>query len=127
MANILNFDAESQANMIGDDAQPTLTIENSSTGRGLDVTAAAAPAVRLTTTTGAANATALAPVEITGSSIASGAVMAFINNSAYVSTTTIKFATTPSGDCGVLRVVLPNGTFGWIPVLPDSGITGVAV
>jgi len=37
MPNILNLTAESGANFIGDDAQPSLTIANSSTGPGLKV------------------------------------------------------------------------------------------
>lgn len=37
MANLINIDAEIGANMIGDDAQPTLSLTNSSTGPGFQV------------------------------------------------------------------------------------------
>lgn len=37
MPNILNINAESGANIIGDDAQPTLTLTNSSSGAALEV------------------------------------------------------------------------------------------
>ena len=37
MANLLNINAESGANIIGDDAQPTLTITNTSTGPALNL------------------------------------------------------------------------------------------
>lgn len=127
MANTLNLDADTGANMIGDDSQPTLAISNSSTGRALDLQGTAAAALRLSVKTGAANATVKAPLEITGTSIASGALFAVLNNSAFVSTTTIMAITAVAANCGVIRVLKPNGTFGWIPVYPDAAVTAVAV
>lgn len=127
MSNIVNLDAETGANFIGDDSSTALTISNSSTGRALDTTGAAAAGVRLAVTTGAANATAKAPLEIVGTSIASGAVIGLINLSSFVSTTTIKATTAVAANCGAIRVVKPDGTFGWIPVYPDAAVTGVAV
>lgn len=127
MTNVVNLDAETGANFIGDDSTTSLTIENSSTGRALDATGAAAAGVRLAVTTGAANATAKSPLEVVGSSIASGAVMGLINLSSFVSTTTIKATTAVAANCGVIRVVKPDGTFGWIPVYPDAAVTAIAV
>ena len=37
MARLMNLDAETGANIIDDDAQPTLTLANTSTGPGLKV------------------------------------------------------------------------------------------
>ena len=37
MANLININAEQGANMIGDDAQPTLTLTNTSTGPALSL------------------------------------------------------------------------------------------
>lgn len=127
MANIRNFDAETGANFIGDDSQPSITIENSSTGRALDLKAAGAAALRINTVISAANATGTAGIELVGASVASGAVLALINRTSYASCTTILFNTTASGTCGAIRVVKPNGQFGWIPVLPDAAVTGVAI
>ena len=46
---------------------------------------------------------------------------------AYVSCSTIKFITGAVAGTGAIRVVRTDGTFGWIPVLPDSAITAAAV
>lgn len=144
MANIVNIDAEVGANMIGDDSQPTLAISNSGGGLGLDVkglsvaSTASIDVAKIATLTStsltadttravtAANAT-VASFRLTGSSIASGAVFGLINNSAFVSTTTIKATTAVAANCGAIRVVKPDGTFGWVPVYPDAAVTGVAV
>lgn len=125
MANIVNLDAESGGGMIGDDSSPTLAISNSSTGRALDAVSTSAAAVR-TTAVGAANATARSSLELAGTSVASGAVIALLNLSSFVSTETIDI-TLVDMTAGALRVVLPNGTFGWIPVLNDDQVTAVAV
>lgn len=127
MSNLLNLDAETGANMIGDDSQPTLSVSNSSTGRALDATGKSAAGLRVSVTSGAANATVIVPLELVGTSIASGAVMGFINKSAFVSTTTIKAITAVAANTGAIRVVKPDGTFGWIPVYPDAAVTGVAL
>ena len=127
MANIVNLDSETGANMIGDDSQPTLTIGNSSTGRGLDLSAVGAAALRINKVIGAANATGTAGIELVGASAASGAVLALLNKSSYVSTTTIKFNTAVAANTGAIRIVLPDGTFGYIPVMDPGDVTGVAV
>lgn len=129
MANILNIDAETGTNIIGDDSQPALTIENNSTGRALDLKGAAASALRVSVSTGAANATAKSPLELVGTSIASGAVLSLVGLRAWAfcSTSTIKAITAVAANCGVIRVCKPDGTFGWIPVYPDAAVTGIAV
>ena len=127
MANLLNFDAESGANAIGDDSTPTLTLENSSTGRALDVKGTSAAGIRASVSASAANATVIVPVDIVGTSIASGALFALINKSSFVSTSTIMANTAVAANCGAIRIVKPDGTFGWIPVYPDAAVTAIVV
>lgn len=141
MANIINLDAESGANMIGDDSGPTLAFANSSTGPGLQVgtgglvvtsTATLATAniaagkITVGSTPLAANAT-IPYFKLTGASAASGAVLALLNRTSFCSTTTIMANTAVAANCGAIRVVKPDGTFGWIPVYPDAAVTAVAV
>lgn len=131
MANTLNLNAEVGADMIGDDAQPTLSLSNTSTGPGLKVdrtvVTSAATVAQLTIDAGilAANAT-VANLNIEGASRASGAVFA-LKGDAFTSVTTIKFTTGGVAGSGAIRVVLTDGTFGWVPVLPDAAITAAAI
>lgn len=138
MANILNINAESGANIIGDDTTPALTLENTG-GPGLEARSAvlvstasidAADVGALTADTArpvsAANATLVA-FNFVGSSIASGAVMGFLNLSAMVSASTLNIGAAAANSCAAIRVVRPNGTFGWIPVLADAAVSGIAV
>lgn len=111
MANLLNIDAESGANIIGDDATPTLSISNT-VGPALEVVAK-----------GTANAS-ISGLKLT-SSVASEAVMQ-LGGGAFVSATTIKFTTGAVAGTGAIRVALTDGTFGWIPVLPDGTVTAAA-
>lgn len=143
MANLINIDAEAGANMIGDDSQPTLELSNSGGGLGLDVKGlsvastasidvAKIPTLTSTSLTAdvtrsvSAAAATITAFRFTGSSIASGAIFALLNNSAFVSTTTID-VTVADQVGGAIRVVKPNGTFGWIPVYTDEQVTAVAV
>lgn len=118
MANIINIDAETGANFIGDDAEPALTITNSSTGAGVRTNRAEiSPGIL------AGNAT-ITGLTFQTPSVASGAVMKF-ESGALVSAVSLIFAA-GAGWAGMMaiRVVKSNGTFGWIPVLPDAQVTG---
>lgn len=139
MSNLVNIDAETGANIIGDDSSATLELQSSGGGYGLktrglvnvstasiDVANIASLTASTTRPVSAANAT-LASFNLTGSSVASGALFALKNLSAFVSTSTIKANTAVAADCGAIRVIKPDGTFGWIPVYPDSAVTGIAV
>lgn len=112
MANLININAESGANLIGDDAQPTITFQNTSTGAALSLIQAAK----------AGNATVGIGMTINGQSVASGAVFAFTGD-ALVSASSILFTTGGVAGTYAIRVVTPKGTFGWIPVLPDGAVT----
>lgn len=143
MTNLLNLDAETGANMIGDDAQPTLSFSNTSTGPGIKVDSlvvtgsatiasmnlAAGDFVGSTLTVNsaikAAKATIVA-ITLRGASVASGAIFKFTTD-ALVSVSTIQAITGGVAGTQVLRIVKADGTFGWIPVYPDAAVTASAV
>ena len=139
MVNTLNLNAETNANMIGDDSVATLGLLNTGGGMGLHVgglacastasidvgNVASLTATSLTASTAAGNVT-VAAFKITGSSIASGALFGLINDSAFVSTETID-VTVADQSSAVIKVVKPDGTFGWIPVYTDAQVTAAAI
>lgn len=110
MANIRNFDSEIGANFIGDDAQPSLTFDNSSTGYSLSL--------KRTTS----NAT-VSPLEVVASANASAPAMAF-NTAGFVSCTSIILTTVAHTDYAI-RVWI-NGQPRWIPTFKDAAIIGGA-
>jgi len=133
MTDLMNLDAETGRNIISDDSTPTLELQNTSTGPthqgGGAVfmsTVSISALVMESDQTYAANATA-APFTISGVSYASGAVIRLINNSSFVSVTTVNIGAAAANTCGAIRVVTPVGTFGWIPVLADAAVTGTVV
>lgn len=161
MANLINIHAETGADIIGDDAQPTLTLSNTSTGPGLlvrglaVVSTASLDNVNLTgnliiggTLTGGAQfaftsissvaslrvggpilaaAATVTNFHLAGASRASGALMA-IKGDGFVSAVSLIFAAGAGwAGMGAIRVVRTDGTFGWIPVLPDAQVTAAAV
>ena len=109
MPNILNIDAETGANIIGDDTSPALSFANT-VGPAIEVVGATA-----------GNAT-LSGLRLTQST-ASGAVLNLAGKS-FVSAVSIVFAASANwAGAGAIRVVKTDGTFGWIPVLPDAVVT----
>lgn len=113
MANVINFDAESGANYIGDDTTPAMSFGNT-TGPALEV---------IGNTAG--NAT-LSGLRLTQST-ASGAVLNLAGKS-FVSAVSLIFAAGSGwAGMGAIRVVRTDGTFGWIPVLPAAQVTAAAV
>lgn len=134
MPNLVNTHAEIGADIIGDDAQPTLTLRNTGTGPGLRVLG-----LSLQSTTSidqinlggsaipAANATIGLPFHIAGTSRPSGALIA-LKVDAFVSAVSLIFAAGANwAGMGAIRVVRTDGTFGWIPILPDGQVTAAAV
>lgn len=154
MANISNLNAEVGANLIGDDAQPTLTLTNSSTGAGLEVdrlvvtsTATIAGQVAFSASLAAnvtigSGATAQVPFNVVRTVIgspsialqtfqvsgASVPVFEFKTN-ALVSAVSIVFAASGNwAGLSVVRVKMSDGvTYGWIPVLPSASVTAAAI
>jgi len=148
LKTVLNLDADTGANVIGNEATPVLDISNSSTGPGLtvdnlmvssgatiadaNIAAGAFVATTLQTSTIdldgailAANATVTA-VDIRGASVASGASMTFSTDAAKGLATILATTGGAAGTYGI-RVVVADGTFGWIPIYPDAAVTGTAV
>ena len=147
MSNIVSLWSESQANMIGDDAQPTLALKNTSTGIGLEVdymvsTSGASIAIitgnplftsnatavnvhRVTRTVIGTASVALAMYSVSGASIP---VFEFQNN-AMVSVVSIVFAASGNwvGLSAVRVKYSDNTTFGWIPILPGAVVTAAAI
>ena len=115
MTNLLNYDAESGAGAIFDDTTAGLTFENTGGGPALEIKG-----------TAVANAT-IAGLTLVGTSYASGAVLALKNASSFISATTINIGAAAANTCGSIRIVLPNGQFGHIPVLDDAAVSGTAV
>jgi len=121
LKSVLNIDAETGANIIGAEATPVLSISNASTGEALS-----ADKLLVKTPILAANAT-VAGLRIQGASAASGALISFPTAGSLVSCSTIAFTTGGVAGTYALRVALPSGLFGWIPVMPDGAITAIVV
>ena len=119
MANTINLTAETNADFIGDDSSPSLTLDNSSTGAALQVQGVADTVAPLTVVggTGATiGAVTVAAAKFTTSGV-SQAVMEFAGRS-WTSCTSV------STYIGAIRVKRGD-TYGWIPVL--STLDGAAV
>lgn len=132
MANTINLNAEQGANYIGDDAQPAIRIENSSTGPGISVdklhVTSAVTVAQMNIAQGvvAANAT-IVGLNLATTSVASGAVLK-LSGQGFVSAVSLIFAAGSGwAGMGAIRVVRSDGTFGWIPVLPNAQVTAAAV
>lgn len=128
----MNIDSATNADIQYDGADPILKLNNT-VGPALEansmiVTSAATIAMGsldVNTPILAANAT-ITGTDIRGASVASGAVMSFSGDAAY-SLATIKATTGGVAGTYGVRVVLPDGTFGWLPVYPDAAVTADAV
>lgn len=135
MPNLSNLNAEIGADLIGDDAQPTLRLRNTSTGPGLvsegfaAVSTASIDKIEVvgggTGNILAGNATIGIQFALSNPSRASGAFLKI--NGGAVSLATIKSTTGGVAGTYGARIVLPNGEFGWIPIYPDAAITAAAV
>lgn len=123
MANLVNIYAESGADIIGDDAQPTLKLDNSSTGEALRVTTASATGPAMTVTKSAIGNMSVGLLKIQGNSIASGAVLEF-SNKAFASITSVVLTTVANTDYAI-RVQVGLETR-WIPLFKDAAIIGAA-
>lgn len=138
MGKLLNIDAETNANIIDDGTEPTLTITNTS-GAALEVNSFVATSsatiaganlgtiskLDIDTPILAANAT-VTGIDLRGASVASGAVLSLTGDAAY-SLSTIKATTGGAAGTYGVRVALPDGTFGWLPIYPDAAVTAAAV
>lgn len=136
MPNTINIDADTGANMIGDDAQPTLRLENSSTGPGLSVDrllGTSGATITSNTTTGVGlnvgrtvvGSPTVAIVSINLGSTASAPVFELVNQG-FVSAVSIVFAASGNwAGLGALRVK-HGDVYKWITLLPDAVVTAAA-
>ena len=144
MAKLSNLDAETGANIIDDDAQPTLTITNTSTGPGLsvdDVVITSAATINAVNLIGAGKsvntATEGIPFTINRSTTVASPTVALLtlgigsgasapvfelSEQAFVSCTTIQFTTVAVAGTGAIRVKYGNN-YGWIPVMNATAVT----
>ena len=152
MANLINLYAESGANIIGDDSQPTLTISNTGGGvalavQGIAITSAASidilnigtanvsiANVRTITSTASnehilsltrtvVGTYSVAALVLPVASVASGPAIQ-LAGSAFVSAVSLIFAAGAGwAGMGAIRVRRTDNSFGWIPVLPDAQVT----
>lgn len=145
MANTINLNAEVGANFIGDDAQPSLTITNSSTGAGLQVdkfVVTSSATITAPEMVGAGryvgNTSTTVPVTLVKTTLSTptSALMAAVVSTAstpviqlaaqaFVSAVSLIFAAGSGwAGMGAIPVQRSDGTLGWIPVLPPTQVTG---
>lgn len=125
MANLLNLDAETGADMIGDDAQPTLALSNSSTGADLRVGTVEGESATSTVLVRqpAVGNMSIGVLRVQGNSVASGAVLEFTNKG-FASITSVVLTTVANTDYAI-RVQVGTETR-WIPLFKDAAIIGAA-
>lgn len=135
---IFNMDADTGADVIKSESTPGFKITNQGTGPSLEldksvVTSTASIATLSVDTQLDVNgpilvaAATIVGMDIRGASVASGAIMSFSGDS-LISAVSIVFAASANwAGMQTFRVVLPDGTFGHIPVLPNAVVISAAV
>ena len=130
MANLLNLDAESGADYIGDDAEPAVAFRNTSTGPGLRayglVATSTASIDELRVGTIEGGNLSIAPVRFVSSGASFPALS--VESGAFASITSTVLTTVANTDFAI-RVKIGTGTddaFRWIPVFKDGAIIGAA-
>lgn len=138
MANLINLDAESGADLIGDDAQPAVAFRNTSTGPGLRSYGLVNTSTASVDILNAYSQSATSPagifsqvvgnmsigiLRIAGNSVASGAAIEF-SNKAFASITSVVLTTVANTDYAI-RVQVGLETR-WIPLFKDAAIIGAA-
>ncbi len=129
MANIRNIDAETGANYIGDDAQPSLTFANSSTGPGLSIGrlhVSSGASIDILTAGGVyaiAGTVTVSPLQITPSALASAPAIR-VATGGYASITSVVLTTVANTDYAIR--VWVAGQPRWIPVFKDAALIDAA-
>lgn len=136
MANLPDLYGD-PAVLVGDDTQPAFTFRNTGTAPGpavraegfVSVSGASIDQLNLVGRGAAnilgANATTGMQLIFSTPSRASAAFIKF--DAGLVSAVSILATTGGVAGTYVIRVVKPDGTFGWIPVYPDAAVTAAAV
>lgn len=125
MANLINLNAESGANMIGDDAVATLTLDNSSTGAdiALNIVESTSATDGVRVRQGVVGNMSIGVLKIVGNSVASGAMLEF-SNKGFISITSVVLTTVANTDYAI-RVQVGAETR-WIPCFKDAAMIGSA-
>lgn len=110
MVDLINLNAESGRNIIGDDSSPTLTLENSSTGNALSLKSGATEAVALQIANTVISSPTVAVVKLT----TSGASAPFFEFAGFLAS----IASATSITRGI-RVKFGDN-YGWIPVFTSA-------
>ena len=123
------------AELVGDDAQPAFKLRNTGSGPAVltegfvGASGASIDQLNLVGTGAgnilAANATIGQQLIFSHPSRASGAVLKFTGG--LISASSILATTGGVAGTYEVRVVLPSGVFGWIPIYPNGAVTGAAV
>lgn len=100
MANLVNLYAETGADMIGDDAQPTLTLNNTSTGADVRVGIVESTGEGVLVRRAEAGSQTVGVLRIQGQSIASGAAIEFTTKS-FISITSTVLTTVANTDYAI--------------------------
>jgi len=123
MPNIVNLYAEQDADMIGDDTQPTLTLNNSSTGADLRAGILEPRGEGLLVRRADVGAQSVGVLRLQGNSVASGAVLEFTNKS-FISITSTVLTTVANTDYAIpVQVGLETR---YIPVYKAAALIGGA-
>lgn len=105
-----NIDASTNADIIGLDNNPTLTLSTTTIG----------PSLFLKRSSLGSASIALLQLNVSGASCP----VIELQASSFVSCTTIQFITGGVNGTGAIRVKFSDGvTYGWIPVLPSGAVT----
>lgn len=123
MSNLVNLHGEQEAGIIGDDAQPTLTLENTSTGAALRLKATSGAYALNIIPTSSGNAS-VAPVRFASLSTASAPIFEVAAIGGFVSCTSVVLTTVANTDYA-LRVKVGSEPR-WIPLFKDAAIIGAA-
>ena len=123
------------AQLVGEDAEPAFRLRNTGSGpavlsEGLAVVSTASVDRAVFTGGGAgnilaANATISQQATWSTPSRASAALWKF--EGGLISASSILATTGGVAGTYAIRVVLPSGVFGWIPIYPNGAVTGAAV
>lgn len=127
MADLIDFQSESDKHILNDDATPTLKLTNTNAslaGRALQANSISV--VPTVNKIAAGNATVGGSISLAPSSVASGALLDF-GAGALVSLTSVLSTTGGAAGTYGVRVLVGDGEFGWIPVYPDGAVTAAAL
>ena len=126
MATLQNLAASTNADITGDDANPTLTLTNTSTGPALRAAIIDQPSATagVQIKRSVVGNMSIGVLRIVGNSVVSGAMIEFTGTRAFASITSVVLTTVANTDYAI-RVQVGLETR-WIPLFKDAAIIGAA-